>query len=191
MSFPHATEMLYGNPMSDSSPSSVPPPDLAALDIRPMRAGDLPLIERLDERVFGPGRFARTAYRLREGVAPDFNLSRVAYVGSLLIGSNVMTLARCGDEELVLLGPLTVEPAYRSRGIGEALALQSIEACRTAGHGAVVLVGDLPYYSRLGFKPAPMGKITMPGPVDPARLLYCELRPGAFDSLSGRITRAY
>lgn len=178
-------------PPPSNSTSSVPSPDLAALDLRPMRPTDLPLIERLDERVFGPGRFARTAYRLREGVAPDFNLSRVAYVGSLLIGSNVMTLARCGEQDLVLLGPLTVEPAYRSRGIGEALAVQSIEASRAAGHGVIVLVGDLPYYARLGFKPAPMGKITMPGPVDPSRLLYCELRPGAFDSLSGRIGRAF
>ncbi|WP_409371525.1 GNAT family N-acetyltransferase [Methylocella sp. CPCC 101449] len=178
--------------MSDpGSPPSVPPPDLAALDLRPMRPADLPLIERLDERVFGPGRFSRSAYRLREGVAPDFNLSRVAYVGSLLIGANLMTLARCGEQELVLLGPLTVEPAYRSRGIGEALALASIEASRAAGHGVVILVGDLPYYARLGFKPVPMGKLTLPGPVDPARLLHCELRPGAFETLNGRIGRAF
>jgi len=190
--------MVYVSAMSDigssdiGSPApSVPPPDLAGLDLRALRPSDLPAIERLDERVFGPGRFARSAYRLREGVAPDFGLSSVAYVGTLLIGSNLMTLASCGDRELVLLGPLTVEPAYRSRGIGEALALRSIEAARAAGHGVVVLVGDLPYYSRLGFKPSPMGKITLPGPVDPARLLYCELRPGGFAALSGRIGRAF
>jgi predicted N-acetyltransferase YhbS len=166
-------------------------PDLASLGMRPLRASDLPFIERLDERVFGPGRFARTAYRLREGIAPDFNLSFVAHVGTLLIGANMMTPTKCGDADLLLLGPLTVEPAFRSRGIGEALALKSMEAARNAGHGVVVLVGDLPYYDRLGFKPVPMGKITLPGPVDPARLLYSELQPGAFAALQGKIGRAF
>ena len=174
-----------------SAASDLRTPDVKSLGMRPLRASDLPSIERLDERVFGPGRFARSAYRLREGVAPDFNLSFVAHVGASLIGANIMTPARCGDADLLLLGPLTVEPAFRSRGIGEALALRSIEAARAAGHSVVLLVGDLPYYSRLGFKAAPMGRIALPGPVDPARLLYCELRPGAFESLHGKIGRAF
>jgi len=182
--------------MSDTSKmspaiSDLQTPDLQSLGMRPLRASDLPFIERLDERVFGPGRFTRTAYRLREGIGPDFNLSFVAHVGTLLIGANIITPAKCGDADLLLLGPLTVEPAFRSRGIGEALALKSLEAARNAGHGVVILVGDLPYYDRLGFKPAPMGKIALPGPVDPGRLLYAELQPGAFAALKGKIGRAF
>ncbi|HEY8580235.1 MAG TPA: N-acetyltransferase [Beijerinckiaceae bacterium] len=175
---------------SSASSASAPAPDLPALGLRPLHASDLPQIEKLDERAFGPGRFARTAYRLREGTAPDFALSMVAHVGTLLVGSNIMTPVRCGDAEMMLLGPLTVEPAFRSRGIGEALALRSIEAARAAGQKLVILVGDEPYYARLGFKRTPPGRLALPGPVDPARVLVCELVDGAFEGVSGPVRRA-
>ena len=169
-------------------------PDLPALGLRPLHPSDLPQIERLDERAFGPGRFARTAYRLREGVGPDFALSFVAHVGTLLVGSNIMTPVKCGkpSRELVdvmLLGPLTVEPAFQSRGIGEALAARSLDAARVAGQKLVLLVGDEPYYARLGFKRAPHGRLVLPGPVDPARVLVCELVPGAFEGVAGVVLK--
>ena len=169
-------------------------PDLPALGLRPLHPSDLPQIERLDERAFGPGRFARTAYRLREGVGPDFALSFVAHVGTLLVGSNIMTPVKCGkpSRELVdvmLLGPLTVEPAFQSRGIGEALAARSLDAARAAGQKLVLLVGDEPYYARLGFKRAPYGRLVLPGPVDPARVLVCELVPGAFEGVAGVVLK--
>jgi predicted N-acetyltransferase YhbS len=184
-------------PMTTAAPSNgaTPIPDLPALGLRPLHASDLPQIEKLDERAFGPGRYARTAYRLREGVAPDFALSFVAHVGTLLVGSNIMTPVQCGCENgdlvgAMLLGPLTVEPAFRSRGIGEALAARSLEAARAAGQKLVILVGDEPYYGRLGFKRVPLGRLTLPGPVDPARVLICELVPGAFEGVAGRVSRA-
>ena len=89
----------------------------------------------------------------------------------------------------LLLGPLTVEPAFRSQGVGEALMMKSLDAARHAGHGLVLLVGDVDYYSRVGFARVPRGKITMPGPVDPDRLLYCELRDGAFAATNGKMRR--
>lgn len=157
--------------------------------MRSMTAADLPQIEKLDERAFGPGRFARSAYRLREGGLPDLQLSCVAHVGTLLIGSNIMTPVQCGDVRLLLLGPLTVDPAFQSRGIGEALMKRSLDASRAAGYGLVVLVGDEPYYARAGFKRLPHGKLSLPGPVDPARLLYCELAEGALAQVSGPIRK--
>lgn len=160
------------------------------LDITPLTHADLPQIEKLDERAFGPGRFTRTAYRLREGRNPVAALSFVARVGTFLVGANIMTDVRCGGAPALLLGPLTVEPAFRSRGIGERLLGRSLEAARDAGHKLVILVGDEPYYSRAGFKRVPMGRLTMPGPVDPARLLYCELAPGTFEGVQGAVTRA-
>ena len=160
------------------------------LDIAPITPADLSQIEKLDERAFGPGRFTRTAYRLREGLPPVAGLSFVARVGTFLVGANVMTEIRCGGAPALLLGPLTVEPAFRSRGIGERLLTRSLDAAREAGHRLVILVGDEPYYSRAGFKRVPMGRLAMPGPVDPARLLYCELAPGAFDGVQGAVTRA-
>jgi len=146
-------------------------------------------IEKLDERAFGPGRFARTAYRLREGVEPDYALSFVAHVGTLLVGANRMTPILIDLTPALLLGPLTVEPAFRSQGVGEALMKRSLDAAAAAGHGLVLLVGDEDYYARAGFSRVPHGKIVMPGPVDPDRLLYHELREGAFAATSGRMRR--
>ena len=160
------------------------------LILKPLVQADLPAIERLSARAFGPGRYARSAYRLREGVPADPSLSFVAHVGTLLVGSNLMTPIRVGTTPALLLGPLTVDPAFRSGGIGEALAVRSLDTARAAGHALVLLVGDLPYYVRFGFGTVPAGKIVFCGPVDPARFLYRELVNGAFAEVSGRVRRA-
>jgi predicted N-acetyltransferase YhbS len=160
-----------------------------ALRFAPFSPADEAAIEKLEERAFGPGRFAKTAYRLREDSPADLTLSFVARVGTLLVGANRMTPILVGEAPALLLGPLTVEPAFRSQGVGEALMKKSLDAAGAAGHGLVLLVGDEEYYSRVGFKRVPRGKITMPGPVDPKRLLYCELREGAFAATSGRMRR--
>jgi len=168
-------------------------PDLS-LTLVPQTPADHPAIEKLDERTFGPGRFARSAYRLREGVEPDYSLSFVARVGTLLVGANRMTPVQCGTGRnfvpALLLGPLSVDPAFRSGGIGEALVIRSLEAAKEAGHKLVLLVGDMAYYGRMGFFPVPPGKLAFSGPVDPERLLYCELAEGAFAELHGRVMRA-
>lgn len=161
-----------------------------SLVLVPQVPADYAAIEKLDERAFGPGRFARSAYRLREGVAPDYELSYVARVGTLLVGANRMTPIFCGGKPALLLGPLSVEPAFRSGGIGEALVMKSLDAAREAGHRLVLLVGDMAYYARMGFEPVPPGRLTFIGPVDPERLLYCELVEGAFDGVSGRVMPA-
>jgi len=142
-------------------------------------------IEHLNERVFGPGRFSRSAYRIRETTPADPGLSFVARVGTLLVGASAMTPIVIGGAPALLLGPLIVEPVFRSQGIGEALVKRSLEAAKAAGWKLVILVGDEPYYARMGFKRAPEGQISLPGPVDPARLLYCELEPGALAAAKG------
>jgi predicted N-acetyltransferase YhbS len=142
-----------------------------ALTILPETAADAMAIERLLERTFGPGRFAKSAYRLREGCGHVLALSFTARVGSLLVGSVRLTPIRIGETPALLLGPLTVEPPFRQRGIGGALIARALAEARTAGHNLIVLVGDEPYYGKFGFKPVAKGRFKMPGPVDPARLL--------------------
>ena len=148
---------------------------------------DAQVIERLHERTFGPGRFVLSAYRLREHVDHRFDLSFTARIGTLLVGS-VRQLPICvGDTPALLPGPLTVEPPFRDRGIGRALLDRALADAKDKGIRLVVLVGDEPYYSRVGFKAIPKGQVDMPGPVDRARLLVCELVPGAFDGVSGMV----
>lgn len=161
-------------------------PDLPLI-LEPATDDDAEPIERLNERVFGPGRFARTAYRIRETTDPDPGLSFVARVGTLLVGASAMTPIAIGGAPALLLGPLIVEPVFRSQGIGEALVKHSLEAAKAAGWKLVVLVGDEPYYARMGFQRAPAGHMSLPGPVNPERLLYCELEPGALAATKGEV----
>jgi predicted N-acetyltransferase YhbS len=101
-----------------------------------------------------------------------------------------MTPIVIGETPAVLLGPLIVEPVFRSLGIGEALVKRSLESARAAGVTLVLLVGDEPYYGRLGFQRVPPGRIELPGPVDPARVLACELQTGVLEGVSGRVRGA-
>ena len=154
------------------------------------RATDGAAVERLSERAFGPGRYAKTAYRLREGVGGSPTLSFVARVGTLLVGANRMTPIVIGDTPALLLGPLVVEPAFRQLGLGEQLVRLSLDAARAEGHRLVLLVGDEGYYAKTGFKPPPPGRIILPGPVDPERVLICELTDGAAAQAFGNVRKA-
>jgi predicted N-acetyltransferase YhbS len=158
-----------------------------SLVIRHELPADSDAIDRLHERAFGPGRFARTAFRLREGAPPLVELSYAALVGTLLVGSIRLTPVAAGDQRALMLGPLTVEPAFENRGIGAALMSRSLAAARAAGHELVLLVGDEPYYSRFGFKRVPSRQLEMPGPVNPDRFLVLELVDGALARARGPV----
>ncbi len=158
-----------------------------SLTILPEKADDAQAIERLHERTFGPGRFTRTAFRIREGREHSLDLSFTARIGTLLVGSLWMTRICIEDKPALLLGPLTVEPPFRRRGVATALIERALKDAKAQGHTMVILVGDEPYYGRHGFKRIPKGQVKMPGPVDPARLLVAELKPGAFEGVSGMI----
>lgn len=158
-----------------------------ALTILPETADDALAIDRLHERTFGPGRFARSAYRIREGRGHAHALSFTARIGTLLVGSIRLTPICIGETSALLLGPLTVEPPFRSRGIGRVLIERSLNEAKAKGHKLVVLVGDEPFYGKIGFKRVPKGQMKMPGPVDPGRLLINELVPGAAEGVKGLI----
>ena len=158
-----------------------------SLTILPETPNDAQAIERLHERTFGPGRFVLSAYRLREHVDHLLDLSFTARIGTLLVGS-VRQLPICiGDTPALMLGPLTVEPPFRSHGVGRALLDRALGDAKAGGHQLVMLVGDEPYYGRVGFKAIPKGRVTMPGPVDLNRILVAELVEGAFTDVSGAV----
>jgi predicted N-acetyltransferase YhbS len=158
-----------------------------SLLIRAEQPIDAEAIERLHERAFGPGRFARTATRLREGAPHLLDLSFTALVGTLLVGSIRLTPVLAGEAPALMLGPLTVEPAFEGRGIGAALMRRSLDAAKAKGHALVLLVGDEPYYSRFGFKRIPPRHLQLPGPVNPDRFLALELTEGALSGAKGLV----
>jgi predicted N-acetyltransferase YhbS len=147
-------------------------------------------IEVLHEQSFGPGRFARAATRIREQGPHDRALSFVATMGGELAGSVRMTPIAAGLGRALLLGPLAVPPRFKNIGIGKKLMAMALEAAAQAEWGLVVLVGDEPYYGPLGFSRIPSNQLTMPRPVDPARLLAHEIRPGALARFHGTVSHA-
>ncbi|HTO41214.1 MAG TPA: N-acetyltransferase [Rhizomicrobium sp.] len=158
-------------------------------DIRPERADDVPAIEALNATSFGPGRFAKSAYRLRDGVHCVENLSFVAVEDGILRGSIRFWPVDVGGTPALLLGPLAVQSDQRGRGIGIALMKHGIEQARKLGHRVIILVGDAPYYARVGFAALPPGNLRFPGPVNPARILGLALQENALDGLCGAVLR--
>lgn len=157
--------------------------------IRHERPGDGHDIEHLIDLAFGPGRFAKTAYRLREGVDPLPDLAYVAEEDGVMRGTVRYWPVRIGSTPSIMLGPIAVPPEHRGRGIAIKLMETSLAEAVRLGHKSVILVGDEPYYSRVGFSRVPFGRMTMPGPVDYGRLLWRELSPGGLDELQGEIRR--
>lgn len=150
-------------------------------------------IEEINAEAFGPGRFTRAAHKIREGGPHARDLSFVATAngcGAGVIASVRLTPVAVGAGRAMLLGPLAVRPSWKNLGIGRRLVAIAAEAARDKGVGAILLVGDEPYYGPLGFRRLPAGRATMPWPVDPARLLVMELEPGAGETLQGEIRHA-
>lgn len=169
--------------------SAAPPAQPAGLEavFKPERPEDHALVDALIDRAFGPGRFVKAAERLREANRPYGDLSLVAWAGSEAVGCVRMWPIHIGNAAAVLLGPFTVDDAWRSRGLGGQLIEAACLAAERAGHGAVLLVGDAPYFQKLGFEQAPSGRAVMPGPVDGRRVLWRALRPGALDGVEGPV----
>ena len=158
--------------------------------VSPVGLGDLAAISDLHARVFGPGRFTRTAYRVREGTAPVSRFCLKALLAGRLVAVVRFTeITIGGSGEAAMLGPLAVEPAHAGLGYGKRLVAEGVAACRRAGLGLVVLVGNEPYYGRFGFKQLPPGRIWLPGPVEPGRLLAAGLQEGA-GRLAGLVAAA-
>ncbi|MBD8556500.1 N-acetyltransferase [Rhizobium sp. CFBP 8762] len=128
-------------------------------------------IEDINREAFGPGRFAKTAARIREQGPHDRQLSFICADDGETIASVRMTPVLAGCVNAHLLGPLAVRPSHQGRGIGRELVRIAVEAARRKGSEGVILVGDPPYYQPLGFEPVPYGALVFPGPVNPARVL--------------------
>lgn len=147
-------------------------------------------IEAINAEAFGPGRFTRAAYRIREGGPHERALSFVATRKDEVIASIRLTRIAAGSGRGLLLGPLTVRPDFKNLGIGRKLLAIAMNAAAKAGAGVVILVGDAPYYGPLGFSRIDYGQLAMPRPVDPERLLAAEIVPGALALMQGMVTHA-
>lgn len=162
-------------------------PEVSLSDATPE---DQPAIESLLDTTFGLSRRTKTSYRLREGSMPAAGLSVVAREADLgLVGTITYWPLRIGKAgaSALLLGPIAIHPERQNRGIGMALMRTTLAKAQTQGHALVILVGDAPYYARVGFMKVPEGQLLLPGPVDPNRLLFLELRAGSLSAARGLV----
>lgn len=146
--------------------------------------------ERLLDEAFGVARFEKTVERLREGCLPAPGLSLVAKDAGELVGTLRLWRICAGGVPALLLGPLAVANAYRSRGLGRRLMGEALFRAIAAGHRAILLVGDAPYYEPFGFSRRHTLGLSLPGPVDAARFLGLELEDGALSGAKGWVTAA-
>lgn len=142
----------------------------------------------LHRAVFGPGRFSRTAYRVRESIGHHRDLSLIARRDGRLVGSVRMTRIEIGGAPGALLGPIAVGEDARGEGLGTRLVAASLDRARAAAAGYVILVGDAAYYRKLGFAPVPPDRIAWPGPVDPDRVLSAVFSTEVWAAARGPIT---
>lgn len=160
------------------------------IHVRAASSADIEAIAALNAQAFGPGRFVRTAYRVREGMPLISSFCKVCVTdtGALIAAVRLSPIRIGGESGALLLGPLAVAPDFAGQGHGRKLVAESLAAAKTRGIRLVLLVGDAPYYERLGFQRVPFGQITLPGPVDPSRLLAAELAEGALAEARGPVT---
>jgi predicted N-acetyltransferase YhbS len=150
---------------------------------------DAPARDMLLLAAFGEGRFRKTAEKLRAGKLPAEGLAfSLKDAEAKLIGTLRFWNIRAGNAgEALLLGPIAIAEHRRSEGFGASLIRHGLAQAKRLNHHAVLLVGDAPYYQRFGFSGGLTQGLHLPGPVDRARFMGLELRPGALANASGML----
>lgn len=158
--------------------------------VRAATPDDDAFVDELHDIAFGPGRYARTAFRVRERFPIDPSLSLIAEVDGQRCGSVWMTPISVGGTDGYMLGPLATHPHFRKRGAGKLLAREVTRLALLRDEGKfVLLVGDRDYYCPLGWRTTTRRAIVFPGPVDPARVLVFSNDSALALGLAGPIAR--
>ncbi len=151
-------------------------------------------VEALLDLAFGLSRHTKTSYRLREGNLAVAGLSMVVRDSEVGLAGAISFWPLVVGKEFypaLLLGPLAVHPKRQNEGIGRVLMHETLARAKAMGHQLVLLVGDAPYYARVGFKVLPFDVMQLPGPVDPARFMFLELVATALGGISGLVLPPY
>lgn len=139
----------------------------AELTLEPEAPFDAITVDRLVADAFGPGRWAKTAERLREGSLPVAGW--VARHSGRAVGTVRLWPILIGATPALFLGPIAVDASERRSGLGARLVEAAVAWAGERDQG-ILLVGDTPYFGRFGFEQA--NEVRLPGPVDRRRVLW-------------------
>jgi predicted N-acetyltransferase YhbS len=150
--------------------------------------------EALLDRAMGKDRRKKSSEKIRRNRIPAEGLALVArdrdghVIATVRLWNIEAGVSREGGAiEALLLGPLAVDQAHEGKGIGGALMRAALTEAKKRGHGAVLLVGDAPYYERFGFFADKTQHLVMPGPFARDRFLALELVPGWLEGAAGMV----
>ena len=146
-------------------------------------------VEALLDLCFAPGRTALSSYRLREGVptVAPLCLTLRDETGTLAAAIRYWP-ALVGGQDVLLLGPVAVPPARPGGGEGGLLSKERGAEARGLGGEGARRGGDAPFYRRFGFRK--LSGVEMPPPTNPDRVLGIALKAGAWDGVTGLVTKA-
>ncbi len=126
---------------------------------------------------------------------PDFvkELDLVMEKEGQIVGQNVFvrTVIRSDDGRqipVLTMGPICIAPALKRRGYGRILLNASLERAVSLGYGAVLIEGNIDFYSGSGFGYASGFGIRycgMPADADTSFFLCRELIPGYLNGVTG------
>ncbi|TNE57574.1 MAG: N-acetyltransferase [Alphaproteobacteria bacterium] len=161
--------------------------------ISPLTVAHEVAVDALADQAFGPGRFARTAYLIRAGheFLHALSLGGFSNEDGTLLASIQFTPVEVGGHRLLLLGPLVVDPAWQGKGVGLALLKEGLDRARQTQAVGTLLIGDQPYYGRVGFEVLPRHQIELPGPYDPDRFLGLSHHGYDLSTLQGPLTAGW
>lgn len=159
------------------------------ITIREETFHDVDAREALLDACFGPARFQKTCERLREGRKAADGLSLVIEHDGRLVGTVRLWHISAGpNRPALMLGPIAIDPALQSLGLGGKLMREALARSADRGHKAILLVGDAPYYTRFGFSTEKTGSLWLPGPYERERFLALELEDGYLDGAQGLVS---
>jgi putative acetyltransferase len=123
------------------------------VSVHPERLGDVAAIHGVHAASFPTELEARLVGLLR--AAGRLPVSLVAEVGGAVVGHIAFSpVTAASGAAGAGLAPVAVAAPHRRQGIAAELVRVGLEACRTAGFGWTVVMGEPAYYSRFGFHPA-------------------------------------
>jgi predicted N-acetyltransferase YhbS len=159
-----------------------------AIELRTEAPADWWEVEALYDLCFAPGREALSSYRLRDNIPPVAELSRVARdAEGILAGAIRFWPVRVVGAPVLLLGPVAVHPTHQGEGLGAGLVRDGVAQALNLGWTRIMLVGDAPYYNRMGF--TRLDGVEMPAPTNPERVLGYDMPSGAWDGIEGPVMR--